>query len=913
MAQLLQWRLGLADAQTEPLAPEAIRDWLWLAAQLEQAPLPQRYARSSDPGRSAVEANHPEGSAVSPSDDPRPLPPPPSSPDRAAPDPSLPTPWPLEPEPQALPQERLARLLSDAALLPDAAAVAEALPLQIRELPLLPDPGGLLRALRPLLPKRPHPRWRVLDEERSAVSSYEKRMAWPVFRPRRVPMVALRLVLDGGVPMAVWEPLARELQRVLASSQAFARVELEQLQPERLPRRQPPRAAEAETSLTLLLSDTAGPHWWDGSIVRWLEMASRDQPLVILHLLPQRYWKASALQQALELTLTNREPLAANRRYRRLLPVRDPYSETSEASAGCPPELDPQTLALPVISLDAHELASWAALVAGQPRARCAGRAWPKPFSHASPPSAVEFDHAARGDALWEVFEQRASPAARQLLLSMAASTLLTLPILRLLLASVAPEAFSPVPLAEVLLSGLVLRLPDPDGAGASLERVQFALPPELRRLLEPHLEPERRRQVLDAVTGLLERHWDRNRRGPGFRALVLGPKEELERDHPDLHHIANVTAAMLDQLPGEPFSKLAAQLRGVEPPRPQRPLWPAAMAFEEESFAAAQLVAVPPLEPIRYSAAQLQELALQPIHGTWGFHEPLQREALPFAATAEQAGPLCLTLIQIKAGDFLMGSPADEPERFSGEGPQHAVIIQEFFMAQTPITQAQWREVAGWREREGETWARELMPNPSHFGNKADSDQRPVEQVSWLDAMEFCHRLSQRTGRHYTLPSEAQWEYACRAGSTTPFAFGATLTAELANYNAISTYGDAPKGEYRGQTTPVGMFAGNAWGLQDMHGNVLEWCLDEWHGNYEGAPTDGSAWLNPTATSNEAITKGETKGNDEETRLLRGGSWLSIPRNCRSAYRYHLVPGNAHYHVGFRVVCLPQGPSLNA
>jgi formylglycine-generating enzyme required for sulfatase activity len=174
------------------------------------------------------------------------------------------------------------------------------------------------------------------------------------------------------------------------------------------------------------------------------------------------------------------------------------------------------------------------------------------------------------------------------------------------------------------------------------------------------------------------------------------------------------------------------------------------------------------------------------------------------------------------------------------------------------------------------------------------------VEQVSWLDAMEFCHRLSQRTGRHYTLPSEAQWEYACRAGTATPFAFGATLTAELANYDANTSYVDGPKGEYRQQTTPVGMFPANAWGLQDMHGNVYEWCLDHWHASYEGAPADGSAWLKPSAT-------------DEEERLLRGGSWYNGPRNCRSAYRDRLLPVIASYHVGFRVVCLPQGPSLNA
>jgi formylglycine-generating enzyme required for sulfatase activity len=246
------------------------------------------------------------------------------------------------------------------------------------------------------------------------------------------------------------------------------------------------------------------------------------------------------------------------------------------------------------------------------------------------------------------------------------------------------------------------------------------------------------------------------------------------------------------------------------------------------------------------------------------------------------------------------MGSQEDEPQRHSAEGPQHEVTVQELFMGQTPITQAQWREVANWQEREAERWGRQLNPHPSHFGDQADSDQRPVEKVSWLDAMEFCHRLSQRTGRHYTLASEAQWEYACRAGSTTPFAFGATLSAELANYDATATYADGLKGEYREQTTPVGMFPANAWGLHDMHGNLWEWCLDHWHDSYEGAPSDGSAWLTPSAS-------------EEEPRLLRGGSWSYLPRICRSAYRLRLQPDGANSHVGFRVVCLPQGPSLNA
>jgi formylglycine-generating enzyme required for sulfatase activity/CHAT domain-containing protein len=292
-----------------------------------------------------------------------------------------------------------------------------------------------------------------------------------------------------------------------------------------------------------------------------------------------------------------------------------------------------------------------------------------------------------------------------------------------------------------------------------------------------------------------------------------------------------------------------------------------------------------------------LQQQGFVPsIGNAWAFHDPLQRDHLPFGATAEKADPLALTLVEIPAGTFQMGSPPDEPERSADEGPQHEVSLQSFFISQTPITQAQWRQVAQWSEQPGEHWGRELKPNPSHFSDQPASDQRPVERVSWHDAMEFCNRLSQRTGRHYTLPSEAQWEYACRAGSKTPFAFGETFTAQLANYNGNYTYANSPEGASREQTTPVGMFPANAWGLQDMHGNVWEWCLDHWHESYEGAPEDGRAWLS------------EEGGG----RLLRGGSWSSNPWNCRSADRILSVPVGAFNFFGFRVVCLPQGPSLN-
>jgi formylglycine-generating enzyme required for sulfatase activity len=251
------------------------------------------------------------------------------------------------------------------------------------------------------------------------------------------------------------------------------------------------------------------------------------------------------------------------------------------------------------------------------------------------------------------------------------------------------------------------------------------------------------------------------------------------------------------------------------------------------------------------------------------------------------------LDMMQIPGGTFLMGSPPDEPENSSSEQPQHEVTVPSFFMARTPITQAQWRVVAGFdRVDQG------LDPDPSRF----KGGNRPVERVSWDDAIEFCQRLSQRIGRTYRLPSEAEWEYACRAGTTTPFHFGETLSDELANYCAQDeeiegrlykgAYGRGILGQYRKETTEVAQFPANSFGLYDMHGNVWEWCEDDWHGNYEGAPNDGSAWLESS--------------REETSKLLRGGSWYFTPRNCRSASRYYDRRGGRVNAVGFRVLCVP-------
>jgi formylglycine-generating enzyme required for sulfatase activity len=249
------------------------------------------------------------------------------------------------------------------------------------------------------------------------------------------------------------------------------------------------------------------------------------------------------------------------------------------------------------------------------------------------------------------------------------------------------------------------------------------------------------------------------------------------------------------------------------------------------------------------------------------------------------------LVMVRIPAGDFRMGSPEEESGRYGDESPQHLVTVPEFYVGKYPVTQAQWRMVADLPQVE-----RELQREPSNF----TGDDLPVDLVSWFEAIEFCRRLNATTGREYRLPSEAEWEYACRAGTTTPFHFGATISTDLANYNGNFVYGSGnyldgsgEKGIYRRKTTPVGSFnAANGFGLHDMPGNIWEWCLDHYHEDYEGAPIDGSAWIDTNAEQNAS-------------RQLRGGSWLNNRQDCRSACRIHYDgPDYQILHVGFRVVC---------
>ena len=193
--------------------------------------------------------------------------------------------------------------------------------------------------------------------------------------------------------------------------------------------------------------------------------------------------------------------------------------------------------------------------------------------------------------------------------------------------------------------------------------------------------------------------------------------------------------------------------------------------------------------------------------------------------------------------------------------------------MQTTQVTQAQWKEVIG--------------DNPSHF----KGNDLPVERISWDMVKEFIEKSNNmHPGKGFRLPSEAEWEYACRAGSTTPFNTGRTISTDEANYDGDYTYGNGVKGIYRKKTTPVKSFSPNPWGLYDMHGNVWEWCEDRWHDDYEGAPNDGSAWVSGSSAF----------------RVLRGGSWYNLAIHCRSANRDYNYPSSTYTNNGFRIVFSP-------
>ncbi len=242
------------------------------------------------------------------------------------------------------------------------------------------------------------------------------------------------------------------------------------------------------------------------------------------------------------------------------------------------------------------------------------------------------------------------------------------------------------------------------------------------------------------------------------------------------------------------------------------------------------------------------------------------------------------MELTRIPAGKFTMGSPADEAQRNADETQHEVAITKPFYLGVFEVTQGQYQKI--------------MRQAPSHFSKDGPGKQRvgeldtssyPVERVSWLEAVEFCKALSAKEGKAYRLPTEAEWEYACRAGTKTVFSAGNDFNSNLANINGLSysSYGKEEPGPFWRCTSKVGNYKENTYGLFDMHGNVQEWCSD-WYADdyYKKSPN--------------ADPQGPKDGTE---RVLRGGAWPSSAKACRSAARNHLPPDEKTYTTGFRVV----------
>jgi len=364
----------------------------------------------------------------------------------------------------------------------------------------------------------------------------------------------------------------------------------------------------------------------------------------------------------------------------------------------------------------------------------------------------------------------------------------------------------------------------------------------------------------------------------------------EKAAPHDDLYAVGTMACELLTgerPAPGIPLEELLAEA-GVDLAfcpliqkaltRPKRRYTSATEMLEAFQDGARPQATPPPLAAVPARPRPAPAPPAKPrveVYRGWPFDEAeakrRQQETaralgLPVEQAIDLGGGIQLAMVLIPAGEFVIGSPSDEAERSDDEDQKQVTIERPFWMAKHQVMQEQWEAVTG--------------SNPSRFKSR----QNPVENVSWNDVQEFLQKLNGRVrGTDFVLPTEAQWEFACRAGTATPFHFGATISTDQANYDGNYTYGRGRKGVYRKKTTAVGSFPPNAWGLHDMHGNVWEWCASPYAEEHDGS---------------------EQKGADAPGRLrvLRGGSWLFDPRLCRSALRIRRDPSSGDDGFGFRL-----------
>jgi formylglycine-generating enzyme required for sulfatase activity len=786
------------------------------------------------------------------------------------------------------------------------------LPIQVDSAPSLSDTRSLGRSLRPLMRKAPSRIRSVLDEVATVDHIARHNIWWPILKPTPERWFDLELVIEDTPFSFIWHKTLDEFRHLLESQGSFRSVRTWYVEDKRgeprltnkrqtslqaFPSRQPRELIDASSRrIVLFISDCRSQLWKEGKIYDWLTLWAKHGPMAVVQLLPERLWPESELDVGYAVQVGAYQPGAPNTKLQvKELPIRN--------------QIEINTLILPIVTLTAGALKQWALVVAAAGRQRSPGRlfdlSWVKDPERSVPPGVIQ---PKTPEARVELFMATASGLAQRLARMMAAVPV-ELPVVHLIQQEILKDV-QPIHIAEVYNSSLLEPIKNTQSNSDEFVRYDFAQ--GVRRLLNERTPIDETIDVIEILSRKIAKSLPRLKI-TNFTALLVPDPTWDEETQEAILPFAQITTTVLHNLGGD-YAELAQLVEAKAKVRSESTPLSEVDAEEESSlgdfpsledfeFQTAQFVdsedapIFPPvlqtkqftiatitietnaLQLFNFTVATIQKNSKQPIQ--WIIQRN-QDCAYRFIETLSDG--LRLEMVAIPGGNFLMGSPEDEPERLDTESPLHGVTVSPFLIGRYPVTQAQWKAVA-----EMPQVKRELNADPSSFkGNNL-----PVMFVSWHMAIEFCARLTKYTNRHYRLPSEAEWEYACRAGTTTPFHFGETITTELANYQDRGFYNAAPKGKDRIGITSVGRFGiSNAFGLSDMHGNIQEWCADHWHRDYEGAPADGSPWLDIT---NSKVNQGY---------IFRGGSWLNNPRDCRSASRHSHAPNFRSSSMGFRVCC---------
>ncbi|MCL2926829.1 MAG: formylglycine-generating enzyme family protein [Trichodesmium sp. MAG_R01] len=747
----------------------------------------------------------------------------------------------------------------------------------------LRHPLKIARAFRPLMEYISYGKAALLDEKATVENIAQlEGLCVPILKSPLELQFDLALVVDQSESMIFWDKNIQELQQLFKRYGIFRNVKTWRILTDTNGKiclkqgiKQNPYSHHLFSPqklidptgrrLILVVSDCVSNIWRNRQFFSLLKTWGKYNIVAVIQVLPRRLWLRTALSLGAMVQLDCLQPRVPNSN----LLVREVFFGSND---------NLQTgIKVPVFSLEPELIETWSEMVVGKGIIGAGGFVFSSLLKLDQNQTVPDKERAnLTGEERLYNFKMSSSKTAQKLAEYLSAAPVINLPIVRLIQKNFLRDS-QQVHVAEVFLGNILkpqsLITPDID-----FDQVQYRfINEEIRDIL---LKDSPRKNAQEIITMISQDFANRLGNSPREFLALLKKPDELERLKTeknvldlDVKYFATVATKVLKRL-GGPYADFAREIEGSQNEISEN-VERKKLPKENQVFA--------------YKTPTVNRRG--EVINTTAYIAPYFREFLGDGVNLE--------MVAIPGGTFTMGSPESEKGSTDRERPQHNVTVSPFFMGKYPVTQGQWRAIASRTDLKVE---RDLNPEPSTFKEPyqgIDRWQRPVENVNWYEAVEFCKRLSKLTGRNYRLPSEAEWEYACRAEtgildleqgeSYPPFNCGETITGKLANYDASVTYADEPKGEYREQTTPVGKFSANGFGLYDMHGNVREWCGDEWHENYNGAPVDGSVWLD---------------GNKNRS-PLRGGSWSSGPDKSLSGYCYEINMSYSRFNnTGFRVLC---------